>query len=301
MISECPFCKEVNSSEILFQGSNIKSKEINVECTSHNAEDVDQWKPTLYKCKICKLVFSESIGINFAEKYTHVVDQAYLDQIEFKKKTFSLFFQKIKNFLDKDKKVLEIGSYYGILGNLIKPNVKEYQGLELSSHAASYAKKNFDLDIIEYHLEDYLEKDNKYDLIIMTDVIEHLDTPSKVLDLIEKNLLPGGKLILSTFNFDSLFSKIMGRRYPWIIPMHKYYFSNETLKNALKKSNLNLFEIKNDTRLISIEYLFQKFNVLFPPFKYLSKFLLKFNFVKNLTIKINMHDLKIYYCEKILK
>tara|TARA_B100000780_G_scaffold35974_1_gene22453 strand:- start:456 stop:1355 length:900 start_codon:yes stop_codon:yes gene_type:complete len=299
MINNCPFCNKEYSYDVLFEGSKNKDKKINVECTSHNSADDDQWKPTIYKCRSCKLVFSESIGTDFAEKYVDVIDQTYLDQIEFKKKTFELFFSKIKKYLNKDFKVLEIGSYYGVLGNLIRPNVKEYLGLELSAHAANYAKKNYNLDIIGDHPEKYLKKGNKYDLIIMTDVIEHLDNPFEVLSLIEKNLNVGGRLILSTFNFDSLFSKIMGKKYPWIIPMHKYYFSNTTLENCLTKSNLKLFDIKNDTRLVSIEYLFQKFNVIFSPFKFISNFLLKFKFIKKLPIRINLYDLKIYFCNKM--
>jgi len=299
MINICPFCKNENSSEILFEGVANKNKVINVECTSHNSEDIEQWKPTLYKCKSCKLVFSESIGVNFAEKYIDVIDQSYLDQIEFKKKTFKLFFKKIEKYLNKDFKVLEIGSYYGVLGNLINPHVKEYHGLELSTHAANYAKKNFNLNVITEQPEEFLKKDNKYDLIIMTDVIEHLDNPFEILTLIEKNLVKGGQLILSTFNFDSMFSKIMGKKYPWIIPMHKYYFSNSTINNCLIKSNLRLFDIQNDVRLISLEYLFQKFNVIFSPFKFISDILLKFKFIKNLTIKINLYDLKIYFCRKM--
>ena len=299
MINTCPFCKNENSSKILFEGVEKKNKEINVECTSHNSQDIEQWKPTLYKCKSCKLVFSESIGVNFAEKYIDVIDQSYLDQIDFKKKTFELFFKKIKKYLNKKIKVLEIGSYYGVLGNLINPHVKEYHGLELSTHAANYAKKNFSLNIITEQPEEYLKKDNKYDLIIMTDVIEHLDNPFEVLTLIEKNLVEGGQLILSTFNFDSIFSKIMGKNYPWIIPMHKYYFSNKTIENCLAKSNLKLFDIQSDVRLISVEYLFQKFNVIFSPFKFISNILLKLKFIKNLTIKINLYDLKIYFCKKM--
>jgi len=298
MINSCPFCKKENSPEILYEGGTKDNKVINVECTSHNSEDIEQWKPTLYKCKSCKLVFSESIGVNLAEKYIDVIDQSYIDQIEFKKKTFELFFKKIKPYLNKELKVLEIGSYYGVLGNLINPHVKEYHGQELSTHAANYAKKNFNLNIITDQLEEYLKKNNKYDLIIMTDVIEHLDNPFEVLTLIDKNLAEGGQLILSTFNFDSIFSKIMGKKYPWIIPMHKYYFSNTTINNCLDKSNLKLLDIQNDVRLISVEYLFQKFNVIFPPFKFVSDIFLKFKFIKNLTIKINLYDLKVYFCKK---
>lgn len=298
MVKKCPYCKDENSVSILYKGNGNKDKSISVECTSHNSQDVEQWKPNLYKCELCKLVFSEFIGVDFASKYVDVIDQSYIDQIEFKKKTFNLFFKKIEKHLNKDIKVLEIGSYYGVLGSLIKPHVKEYVGIELSNHATDYSREIFGLDVICELPEEYLKKNNKYDLIIMSDVIEHLDRPFEVLSLIEKNLNVGGKLILSTFNFDSFFSKVMGRRYPWIIPMHKYYFSNITIKNVLKKYNLFLFDIQNDVRLISAEYLLQKLNILFFPIKFIFNYLLKFELIKKSTIKINLYDLKIYYAYK---
>ena len=173
----------------------ILIKKIHFGCTGHNVQSIEHWKPTLYKCKYCDLVFSEFIGTNFSDNYTEVVDEGYIEQIEFKKKTFELFLKKIQGHLNKNINVLEIGSYYGILGNLIKPYVKSYSGLELSFHAANFSRKKFNLNIIEESLEKYLNKNNKFDLIIMTDVIEHLDNPFLVLSLIEKNLNHNGKLI----------------------------------------------------------------------------------------------------------
>jgi len=125
-----------------------------------------------------------------------------------------------------------------------------------------------------------------------------VDYPFKLLTLIEKKLKKNGKLILSTFNFDSLFSRITGNNYPWIIPMHKYYFSTATLKNALNKSNLDIINIQNDTRIISIEYLLNKFSVLFPNLNFIFNFFLKFNFIKRISIKIDLNDLKIYIAKK---
>ena len=218
--------------------------------------------------------------------------------MKFKKQTFNLFIKEIRQYLNKSCTVLEIGSYYGVLGKLIQPLVKEYIGLELSKHACKYSKKNFKLNILNQSLNQYAKNSKKFDIIIMTDVIEHLDNPFDLLSLIEKKLNINGKLILTTFNFDSFFSKIMGRHYPWIIPMHKYYFSNTTLKNVLNKNNLNLFNIKNDTRIISFEYLLQKFNILAPYFSIIFNFLLKFDFIKKINIKINLYDLKIYFAVK---
>ena len=168
----------------------------------------------------------------------------------------------------------------------------------MSKHASDYSKNNSNLNIINQSIKEYSKNNKKYDIIIMTDVIEHSDKPFELLSLIEKSLNKNGKLILSTFNFDSLFSKIMGKNYPWIIPMHKYYFSNTTLKNALTESKLELFDIQNDTRIISLEYLLQKFNILAPSFNFIFNFFLKFNFIKKIQVRINLFDLKIYFAVK---
>ena len=294
----CPYCKSKDSFNILYKNDHNKEEKINFECTSHNFHNYKQWKPTLYKCKLCSLVFSEHIGVKFEDNYKAVVDFAYLNQFKFKKTSFTLFLEKIKKHLNKNCTVLEIGAYYGVLGKLIQPLVKEYTGLELSKHASDYSKNNSNLNIINQSIEEYSKNNKKYDIIIMTDVIEHLDKPFELLSLIEKSLNKNGKLILSTFNFDSLFSKIMGKNYPWIIPMHKYYFSNTTLKNALTESKLELFDIQNDTRIISLEYLLQKFNILAPSFNFIFNFFLKFNFIKKIQVRINLFDLKIYFAVK---
>tara|TARA_B100000900_G_scaffold252254_1_gene214963 strand:- start:5228 stop:6100 length:873 start_codon:yes stop_codon:yes gene_type:complete len=287
----CPYDNE--KSFVLYK-SNNKDKKIDLKCTS----DVHD-KPTLYKCKKCNLIFSEYINSKFEEGYGNVEDKKYIQQITYKKKYFDLYFSKIKSLLNKDHKVLEIGSYYGILGSIIKPNVKDYTGLELSKHAAEYSKRNFGLNIANEPLEEFVKENNNFDIIIMNDVIEHLDDPFRSLKLIEESLKFNGILIFTTFNIDSIFAKILRSNYHWIMPMHKFYFSNSTLKFFLKSNNMNLFKIKTDTRIISFEYLLDKFCVLAPKIDFIFKFLLKFNFLKKMTIKINLLDLNIYFAKKI--
>ena len=294
----CP-CREKNESSVLYH-SNHKSNELDtkldIRCTSETHD-----KPTLYKCKKCKLIFSEYIKSDFEERYTTVEDLKYIQQIPFKKKYFELLLSKIMPYLNIGYNVLEIGSYYGVLGNVIKPHVKNYTGLELSKHAAEYSKKNFKLNVISEPLNELLEQNVLFDVIIMSDVIEHLDDPFITLNLIEKNLNPNGILIFTTFNMDAFVPRIMGRKYHWIMPMHKFYFSNTTLRYFLNKNNMDIFKIKKDTRLISIEYLLYKLCILISKIDFIFKFFLKFNFLKKITIRINLYDLNIYFVEKIKK
>jgi 2-polyprenyl-3-methyl-5-hydroxy-6-metoxy-1,4-benzoquinol methylase len=294
----CPSCPDKEESYILYN-SNHKKDEMHIKDVKCMSEI--HFKPTLYKCKKCDLIFSEYINVKTEESYTNVEDDRYVQQIPYKKKNFELLFTKISPYLNNEQEVLEIGSYYGILGSIIKPHVKKYTGLELSKHAAEYSQNNFNLNIANEHLDEFLNKKNLFDVIIMCDVIEHLDNPFEIIKKIEQNLKPNGIFIFSTMNMDSFLPKIMRGKYFWIMPQHKFYFTNSTLRYFLKKNNMNIFKIKNDARLVSVEYLLFKLCVFLPKINFIFKFLLKFNFLKKITIKINLFDLNIYFSKKLEK
>ena len=233
------------------------------------------------------------------KNYKDVADDKYISQIKFKRYYFEKFFNKISKFTNKDMTVLEIGSYYGVLGSVLKNKFKNYSGLELSVHGSDYAKNNYGLNIHNETIEDHLKKNIKYDLIIMADVVEHFSDPFEVLAQINKLLNQNGKLILTTFNIESLYAKITGKNYHWIIPFHMVFFSNRTLETFGKNNNLKLVEILNDPRYISFGYLMEKLTLIFPSVSFIFKFLSKIKLFKNINVKVDLKDLKIYYFEKI--
>ncbi|ARJ47517.1 class I SAM-dependent methyltransferase [Candidatus Pelagibacter sp. RS39] len=284
--------------KIKYFSKNLDYKKINFSCTTDSYE-----KPSIYECLKCKIIFSEfifQVDKNQIEKnYQDVVDDKYISQIKFKKYYFEKFTNKISRLINKDMNVLEIGSYYGVLGSVLKDKVKNYSGLELSTHGSNYSKEKFNLNIYNESIENHLKKKIKYDLIIMADVIEHFNDPFKVLSQINQLLNKNGKLILTTFNIDSLYAKITGRYYHWIIPFHNVFFSNQTLEIFGKNNNLKLVKILNDPRYVSFGYLIEKLILIFPKLSFMFKFLSKIKLLQNINIKVDLKDLKIYYFEKM--
>ena len=283
---------------IKYLSKKLDYKKINFNCTTDTYE-----KPSIYECVKCKIIFSElilKIDKNQIEKtYQDVVDNKYISQIEFKRYYFEKFINKIKRFINKDMNVLEIGSYYGVLGSVLKDKVKNYSGLELSTHASDYAKNNFDLNIYNETIESHLKKNIKYNLIIMADVIEHFNDPFKVLSQINELLDQNGRLILTTFNIDSLYAKITGKNYHWIIPFHNVFFSNKTLEVFGKNNNLKLIKILNDPRYVSFGYLIEKLTFIFPRLSFVFKLFSQLKFLRNINVKVDLKDLKIYCFEKM--
>tara|TARA_B100000767_G_scaffold31147_2_gene26747 strand:- start:3344 stop:4240 length:897 start_codon:yes stop_codon:yes gene_type:complete len=284
--------------ELLYDyGSIYNFNQLNFDCTTDS-----YLKPKIYKCKKCTLKFSEiAVEIsssNIENKYKDIIDHIYINEIPYKKKYFNKLFKKISRYLDDKKTVLEIGSYYGVLGNIIKNDVKSYSGLELSLHGSNYAKEKYNLQIFNESVEEHVKKDIKYDIIIMSDVIEHFSDPFKIIKLINEMLNPDGLLIFTTYNIDSFYAKITGKNYHWILPYHLFYFSNKTLKNICLENNIEIFKISNDTRIVSLYYLLNKLEMIFPKFKFFFSFFKK---LRNIDINVNLFDLNIYYAKKVVK
>ena len=283
-------------------GNNSDLAELNVDCTQPTKHFL---KPKIYICKKCELKFSElaiDVSQNVIEnKYKDVVDHVYINEIPYKEKYFSNLFKKISGCLDKNKSVLEVGSYYGVFGNIIKPNVKSYSGLELSKHGCDYSIKNYNLKIFNETLENHTKKKIKYDVVIMADVIEHFSDPFTIIDFIDEILNEDGLLIFTTFNIDSVYAKITGRNYHWILPFHLFYFSNKTLKSICFERNLEIYKISNDTRTVSVYYLLGKLEKIFPKLKLIFLTIKKIKIFNNFNINVNLFDLNIYYAKKISK
>ena len=287
--------------ELLYNYDNVnKLNELNFDCTTNS-----YLKPKIFICKKCELKFSElamDIPSSIIEdKYKEVIDHIYIDEISYKKKYFLNLYKKISKHFDKNKSVLEIGSYYGVFGSIINPNVKSYSGLELTKHGSEYARKNYNLKIFNETLEDHAKKNIKYDIIVMADVIEHFSNPFLIMELIDKILNKNGLLIFTTYNMDSLYARVTGRNYHWILPFHLFYFSNKTLKSLCLERNLEIFKISNDTRTVSVYYLLGKLEKLFTKFKFIFTFIKRIKVFNNLNISVNLFDLNIYYAKKIPK
>ena len=293
----CYYCKQ--AGDLFIKSSNKKNdNNFNFASTEINTEE-SEIKPDLFFCKNCEIIFSEFCDVKFENNYIDVLDLLYIDQIDNKKKYFKNIIKKVSNIINKNDDVMEIGSYYGAFGSEIINHVNSYTGLELSTHASKYSKDKFNLNVVNESIYKYFENnEKKFDIIFMFNVLEHLDDPNAILNLCSKNLKKDGRLICSTMNMDSIFAKVTGRYYPWIIPMHKFYFSNNSVKKFLNKNNLDLKEIITDVRIIGLEYLFLKISQKIPIFKYFYNLLIKFKILKNTSIKFSLFDINIYCAYK---
>ncbi len=107
-------------------------------------------------------------------------------------------------FPSSAKKVLDIGCSDGQLGKIIKDKFQvEVHGLDISAEALALAQDNLEKTfLLDINSDEWTDKltDNKYDVVILSEVLEHLFAPDKVLAEVKKILADKGEVIITIPN-----------------------------------------------------------------------------------------------------
>lgn len=135
---------------------------------------------------------------SFDKKYNNkYYNDAYLRANEYKKHYSNFTFLPLiknteiilsKNFNNKNVKILDIGCGPGHLANYLEDKgYLDYTGIDFSSQAISMAKKISSYNFYVENIYNTDKFDNNYDVIIGSEVLEHLGSDLEVIKKINKN------------------------------------------------------------------------------------------------------------------
>ena len=120
----------------------------------------------------------------------------------------------------------------------------EVYGVEPNARLAQYAQSHLHHNVYNAFLDDVSLPLNFFNTVTMWDVIEHLTGPKEALLRIRDLLVDDGYLFLTTPDFNCVFSRILRRKWWFVMTHHLYYFTRNTIEDILKESGFELVEIK---------------------------------------------------------
>jgi len=254
----CPLCnsRELTAKTILNQGNNNLKKEQGI-----------------FECRKCGLIFADDYLASREHLYTENYAAWGADILQeeqaislSKKEAFRCQLKILLKYIrPAGKKFLDVGTGNGYMMEVAKEAGFEVWGTEISSAAIAIAEKKFPGKIFEGRLENTVYIDDFFDVISLTDVLEHLPNPRETIREVERILKPDGYLFLISPDTDSIWRTLLGKKWFQYKYDHVCYFNRTSLKYLLKDSGFELIEFRNNVKKFSLAYYdayFQKYSFL---------------------------------------
>lgn len=249
-------CNLCNSDDfILIQKGNID--------ISIHLERFSQYKyyGDLFKCKNCNLI-AQKLEHEESEIIKKLMDECYLDEeigklnIAEKHVQFGRLIEIMEKYVSLEEKfILDAGANTGVFLDLLKKYSTSLAGIEPSREATGYAKDNYNIDIQNSVIAEADLEDEKFDVVAMWDVIEHLYDPFGDLSFLHRKTKKGGVIFISTHNIGDFWVKVMRANYPFYMYQHFYHFSKDTLAKILEKVGFEVIGVDSFCKSWTVRYL----------------------------------------------
>jgi len=155
-----------------------------------------------------------------------------------------------------DRSILELGVGHGFTTNIFAKNFDRHVVLDGSPAVIGNFKEKYpecDADIIETYFEEF-HTDEKFDVIVMGFILEHVDDPVRIISHYKNFLSSGGKIYLAVPN-----AEVLNRRLGHIAGIlgnigilsendhllgHKRYYTVSSLSLDVSKAGCNIDKLE---------------------------------------------------------
>jgi 2-polyprenyl-3-methyl-5-hydroxy-6-metoxy-1,4-benzoquinol methylase len=210
---------------------------------------------TIVECLNCGLVYTNPRfgGDEILDSYVAVEDPLYMEERDGRVLTFERHLRPLEKIKAPPGKLLDVGAYTGVFVEIAAQHGWDACGVEPSRWAVEQARER-GLHMIEGTMATSGLDDGSLDVVTMWDVIEHVPDPFGEMQQAWRLLKPGGLLVVHTMAIDSLFARVMGGRWPWLMEMHIFYFSHRTLRKMLEQAGFTVISVTPQGRYLRLGY-----------------------------------------------
>ncbi|WP_445148487.1 class I SAM-dependent methyltransferase [Baekduia sp. Peel2402] len=149
-------------------------------------------------------------------------------------------------------RVLDIGCGYGYFRVALAEAGYEHDGLEVSAFARAVAQQTYGYETYGGFLDDHWQDwGERYDAIVLFDLIEHLTDPEAFMKQVHHCLRPGGVVGIKTPNITCPEAQVFGPWYHSLKREHLQFFSNDSLTATAARADLEPAALGSISHLLS--------------------------------------------------
>jgi len=168
---------------------------------------------------------------------------------------FNEYEPQIAKLFPRPGRVLDVGCNAGELLGLLKEIGWTVAGVEASPGPASFARARVDAPVWQGDAEVAIPEEERFDLITMTHVLEHMPHPGRLLDRLRRALRPGGALLIEVPNADDALIGLWGGYYRPLCPGdHVSFFDERSLRRLLDEHGFAVASVDSPTHARDVVY-----------------------------------------------
>jgi len=189
------------------------------------------------------------------EGYRGGTDENFVSQVAMRERTFRACLAKLEKVAPPPgRRVLDVGAAGGSFLAMARARGYEPLGCEPSTWMCAFARDHYGLDLHPGTIFDMPLPKGSIDLLTLWDVIEHTPDPRAVLDRAHELLGPQGVLVMSWPDYASLAARALGRRWPFLLTVHLYYFTPSTMTELLRRSGFRALRYRPHFQTLELGY-----------------------------------------------
>jgi SAM-dependent methyltransferase len=208
----------------------------------------------LYTCERCGTVQQPDLptGAELHDLYRGMRDDAYLAEEAGRRRTSRRLLDAVERHAPRGR-MLEVGCGHGLLLDEARARGWAVEGLEIADASLAHARDALGLDVRAATLEE-VEPCDRYQAVVLADVLEHLDDPVDALGRIARLVVPGGVALIVTPDPASRTARLAGPRWWGYLPSHTHLIPHATLRGLLRDAGLEPVEERHLWRTFSLGY-----------------------------------------------
>ena len=154
-------------------------------------------------------------------------------------------------------RLLEVGCGFGYFLDVAFEADFDVSGLEFNPFAVDRLRRKYAFPILSGAVETIELEPGAYDAVVMFDVIEHLRDPFGALARVHRALAPGGVLVLSTVDAESIVSRLIGKRLEDFrrTREHLVFFGRDTMHRVLREKGFEVVSVRSIGHTFEIAFL----------------------------------------------
>jgi ubiquinone/menaquinone biosynthesis C-methylase UbiE len=275
-------------------------------CTIRRPADPEHWSAyacthsgygkhhTIVQCTHCGLVYSSPRidDHDIVDTYEAVEDVLYVEEREGRVLTFEHHLRPLELLTGPPgaRRLLDVGCHVGVFVEIAAQHGWEAWGVDPSRWAVEQGRER-QLRLVQGTLETAGLPNGSFEVVTMWDTIEHLPDPAATLRQAHALMAPRGLLVVHTIDIDSAFARLMGSHWPWLMEMHLFYFSRQTLRAMLEKCGFAVLSARPQGRYLRLGYLANRVRALAPALGRPAERLVTRLGVRGRAVHVNLGDL----------